>query len=88
MSEPHTNSPFHQAVQPAPRLEGNALAEAIAWARMTPEQRYARAGTYCTDWRSDPNIVHVSDGNGGTIYKDRATGQVLDVHAIEASRRM
>src|SRR5262249_34651317 len=43
MREQRTNSPFHQAVAPAPALEGRALEEAQAWAALTASERYARS---------------------------------------------
>jgi hypothetical protein len=88
-----TNSPFHQPArdnagnvlphlaahtqaQPT-TLSGRALAAARAWARLTAAERAGRDPPDDHDWMTDPNIVHLPDGNGGTIYKDRATGQIL-----------
>jgi hypothetical protein len=62
---------------PAPTLAGRALQAAQAWARLTAAERAERTPPSDHDWMTDPNILHLPDGNGGTIYKDRATGQIL-----------
>jgi hypothetical protein len=93
MPSRQTASPFHQPAcdnsgnalpplaahtqAPVPTLAGRALHAAQAWARLTAAERAERTRPSDHDWQTDPNVVHLSDGNGGTIYKDRATGQIL-----------
>jgi hypothetical protein len=68
----------HTQSQPT-TLSGRALAAAQAWARLTAAERAGRDPPDDHSWMNDPNILHLPDGNGGTIYKDRATGQILTV---------
>jgi hypothetical protein len=81
-----SNSPFHQAVQDRVPLEGRELREAQAYAGLTASEHAAR-DRRPYDFLSDPDVVHVCDGRGGTTYKLRATGQVLSAEQVLAGLR-